>query len=1107
MKLPGVVQFKTEFILIKNMNSTKSISIDRVTYQVVESEFESYTHPEYNNLKLYYQLADIERVAGLLIDMRETFGCTVQLCQLTQTSFGGYIQDQLEQSETKTGDDFQMFCSLAYNEILQHYDFVLSIQPQLDHSFSWKLLDSELYLNVSDSALERFKTHYHWYIRDDQFVFDNLVELVMIVKNAGPNFKEILEKNIPYIDRWTILDTGSTDDTVQIIQDTLSSKVRGKLYQEPFIDFGTTRNRALELAGTSCKFTLMLDDTYYIVGDLRGFLNEVRSDQFSDSFSLYITSEDVQYVSNRLLKSKRKLKYLFKIHEVIQEADNINVIVPIQRASIHDHQSDYMQTRTRERKTLDLKLLFESVKEEPDNPRHYYYIAQTYVGMENWEMAYKYFIQRVYHPNDGFLQEKIDACFEAARTAQFRLNQPWEQVKPLYEKAYAMDPSRPDSIYFLAIYEYLSGKNKEAYQLFKQAFEIGYPLHAQYSLKPTLSYHFTPKFLVNSLCWMYNNYELGVKAAELYLQNNAPDPVIQSWLTIYQHMLRLPKLTQSIRFSSKPILCFVADGNWTKWTGRDLEEKGLGGSETYIVEMANWIQASGQFDVVVFCQCSVEEYYNNVLYQDISKYYSFIVQNVVHTSIISRFSEYLPVTYTSQVENVYLVVHDITPSGCVLIRHPKLKGIIALTEWHKGRLEQQFSSLTDLISFMHYGIDLDRYVDYPYEYTENPRFIYSSFPNRGLLHLLEMWNDILDIFPNASLDVFSNYKHSWCLQHYPETMRKIEQLIRQPGIRDHGWVDSTSLTTAWNNADIWLYPCVFEETFCHTALQAAASQTLVITNDLAALRNTVGDRGIVIPGDASSESWRQDVLYALRHLESFKPSEYVERNYQWAKTHSWENQANKLIEQINCYPLEYRGMYNWTNDIPTGSQNILTKIVKSTLKDAVCPRILEIGTYTGTGLIHLMSLLPNSSAVVIDPWKDYVEFPEMRYLNVQESFMRNIRQAELEHRVEIFKSDSHAKLLEMIKEDQDGFHLIMVDGSHYALDTFADLVLAWSLLRPHGLMIIDDYTMGWKELKYTYDCPPEFAIPKQAVDRFVQLTGKNAKVIFKDYRMYLQKQK
>jgi hypothetical protein len=43
-----------------------------------------------------------------------------------------------------------------------------------------------------------------------------LLGLVMIVKNEAHGIRETLESFKPFIDRWTILDTGSTDGTQRI---------------------------------------------------------------------------------------------------------------------------------------------------------------------------------------------------------------------------------------------------------------------------------------------------------------------------------------------------------------------------------------------------------------------------------------------------------------------------------------------------------------------------------------------------------------------------------------------------------------------------------------------------------------------------------------------------------------------------------------------------------------------------------------------------------------------------------------------------------------------------------------------------------------------------
>ena len=42
---------------------------------------------------------------------------------------------------------------------------------------------------------------------------DNLLQLVMIVKNAETVIEKTLKSYIPYISSWCILDTGSSDNT------------------------------------------------------------------------------------------------------------------------------------------------------------------------------------------------------------------------------------------------------------------------------------------------------------------------------------------------------------------------------------------------------------------------------------------------------------------------------------------------------------------------------------------------------------------------------------------------------------------------------------------------------------------------------------------------------------------------------------------------------------------------------------------------------------------------------------------------------------------------------------------------------------------------------
>ena len=128
----------------------------------------------------------------------------------------------------------------------------------------------------------------------------------------------------------------------------------------------------------------MLDDTYVVEGDLRSFLTEIRGDQFGDSYSLTIKSHDVEYISNRITKTENKLRYIYTMHEVIQDKDNINVRVPDNRAYVNDLNNDYMENRSNSRKEYDLKCLYEMLEEYPDEPRHLFYLGQTYKMLENF---------------------------------------------------------------------------------------------------------------------------------------------------------------------------------------------------------------------------------------------------------------------------------------------------------------------------------------------------------------------------------------------------------------------------------------------------------------------------------------------------------------------------------------------------------------------------------------------------------------------------------------------------------------------------------------------------------------------------------------------------
>ncbi len=931
------------------------IELNRNEYDVQENEFRPYINETFFNLKMVNDLPECEILVGLINDIVEMHN-NVNLYTYG-LNFGGYLILNNNCSKVYclnlTNDEKEILLkNKKYNEniiinetnyiddtlsiYLNHFpnnnydNYIISDQIQENGMMNRYKVNLEgtnkyVYLYVPNKYINLFNENFKYYMNnnDNEMTYNNLVQLVMIVKNACGDFenkfKEILKNNAKYIDRYTILDTGSNDNTINIIKEVLAHK-KGSIYQEPFINFRESRNRSLELAGTKCKFNLILDDTYLIKNNLRNFLITTRSDQFSDSNSIFIKSDDVMYCSNRITKSSTNLRYIYTIHEVISDKNNVNVMIPLEEGYIEDIQDKYMEKRTYERKKLDIVLLNEMVKEDPENPRHFYYLANTYKLLGDNEKTEENYLKRIYHKNVGFKSELIDATFELARFYNFTLNKSWDECYKYYKMSYDLDPERPEPLYFIGIHYFLENNKKLAYDNFKKAFEIGLPIEKQYSVKPTLSLYFLPLYLV-PLCYDVKDFELGHKCSLYFLQNNPPTVdnynMIKEWYAIFNKLIMMPPKSKPIILNEK-LICFVADGGFNEWSGSDIDKKGVGGSETHVIEMArNMKRIMNDSEIIVFCNTKLinnkVEICDGVKYIPLSEFYKVCTTYYIDTCIISRYSEYIPVAINSYVENIYVFAHDLTLSGNLIPLSPKIKKIFCLTEWHKEYFNNQMKGISHLTEALNYGINTFKF---PKREKQKYKFIFSSFANRGLLPLLLMWERIQAMYPTAELHTYCDLENEWLNKNYGEVVIKIKSLL--PTLKNvfmHGWVSKSELYEAWATSHIWLYPCTFMETFCLTAFEAAASKTLVITNNLAALKETAGKYSISVEGEPMNDSWQETVLTLLMNLNNIDTEEIVNNNYSRVKEITWENQAIKLIDIINKHNTNGKETFKWTSEL------------------------------------------------------------------------------------------------------------------------------------------------------------------------------------------------
>lgn len=772
-----------------------------------------------------------------------------------------------------------------------------------------KFYDSYVYVNVN--VWIHFYKYFRYYIdANSNLKYDNLINLLIMVKNAGDSFRQVLIDNLPYIDRYTILDTGSTDNTIEIIKDVLKDK-RGELYQEPFINFRDSRNRCIELAGKSCVFNIMLDDTYVLHGNLREFLECVRADDIADSYSIRIMGIDIVYTSNRIVKSSRNLKYKYTIHEIIET--NLNVGIPVNDMPglpnnlnsiyIEDRMSTYMQDRTNNRKLYDLDLLFKELEDDPNDPRTLYYLGETYLCLKDHKNAYIWYEKR--SKSSGYSEEVQDSLYKMGVLAHYNLNYPWEFCEKLLLNCFEYDTNRPESL-FVIIEHYMNvGNNVLAYQYAKKAYgKDPQLLNYNMNLKKDIYKYHIPKQTFE-LSYMFGDYNLSYDCLNQIINYRPEDNTAKGWLKI----LNLIVLNNQYRLTiknklkyqeNKSTICFTVDGGWEKWDGETLDTKGLGGSETFIIKYCEYLaKFMPTYNIIIFCNCDNKKIYNNVTYIPITEYLKFISTYYIDICFINRYTELIPVTTINNIKT-YCILHDLfREDEIVSFPNPQyFKGLLCISDWHKEYTNNSFPILKDTTSVVSYGIDIDSYNSLE---KQKYSFIYSSFPGRGLYWLLKMFPAIVEKYPQAHLNIFCNTKHHFVQEHTKQMMDEIDIMLEQQkaNVTNHGWVSGKILKEYWAKSHIWLYPCIFKETCCLTAYEAAASKTLAITNNLAALQQSVGDRGICIEGDPVNQEWRDAALQQVFKVfeDDTIANQQIQKNYDWVKTKQYDIVVNDFIEK------------------------------------------------------------------------------------------------------------------------------------------------------------------------------------------------------------------
>ena len=292
----------------------------------------------------------------------------------------------------------------------------------------------------------------------------NSICLNMIVKNEAHVIRETLENLCSYINfsYYVISDTGSTDNTIQIIKDFFNAKkIKGEIYEDEWKDFGFNRSLALKYAYKKSKYILIFDADDKMYGTFK--MPVLTHDSYYFKFGSGVTYKRMLLVNNQL-----QWNFVGVLHEYINCIDKPN-------KSECSLEGDYFvesgktgsrsidpQKYHKDAIVLEKAFYEEEKKNSHLRIRYSFYCAQSYRDSNQKEKAIEWYKKRIAFKD--WEQEVYFSYFSIGKLYT-ELNEP-EKAFYYWTLAFETDKERYESVYEIISYLRKRGDYNLAYQYY-----------------------------------------------------------------------------------------------------------------------------------------------------------------------------------------------------------------------------------------------------------------------------------------------------------------------------------------------------------------------------------------------------------------------------------------------------------------------------------------------------------------------------------------------------------------------------------------------------------------------------------------------------------------
>jgi glycosyltransferase involved in cell wall biosynthesis len=283
--------------------------------------------------------------------------------------------------------------------------------------------------------------------------------LNMIVKDEKDVIERCLNSVRPIIDSWVIVDTGSTDGTQAIIRDALKD-IPGQLFERPWKNWGETRTEALHLAQEHGEGDYLL---FMDADDILQFTTEDFPLLTADLYYMWRGTESFTYRRPQLVKRELPCKYVGVTHEYLDmdvpfTSDTLETVKYLSL----DGGATSKDPTAKFRKNV--QLLEQGLKDEPNNERYAFYLAESYRDAGEPGKALEWYQKRI--KMGGWAEETFWSMLQSAFLLR-DLGLPSTIFTEALLHAHRHRLHRPEPIYYLAQSYMDQGNYAKAYEYLK----------------------------------------------------------------------------------------------------------------------------------------------------------------------------------------------------------------------------------------------------------------------------------------------------------------------------------------------------------------------------------------------------------------------------------------------------------------------------------------------------------------------------------------------------------------------------------------------------------------------------------------------------------------